>query len=97
MTAKQNALVPIKQKEVSFYDDTLTAVKANDGQVYVAIKHMCNALGLTTAPQTRRIKRTAVLAKGYKGITVTVTPGGSQHTGMLRVDLVSLWLAGIAE
>jgi P22_AR N-terminal domain/ORF6C domain len=53
-------------------------------------------LGITTAPQTRRIKRNPVLADGYKGITILVTPGGRQRTGVLRVDLVPLWLTGIS-
>lgn len=57
---------------------------------------MCKALGLTTVPQTRRIKRHPVLEDGCIGDTILVTPGGRKRTGMLRVDLVPLWLTGIS-
>ena len=92
------ALAVVEQKEVVFhpYDDEPITFRASDGQIYVAVRHMCNALGLTTAPQTRRIKRHPVLADGYEGVTILVTPGGRQRTGMLRVDLVPLWLTGIS-
>ncbi len=89
------ALQPVEQKSIDFYGDDLTAVLAEDGQVYVAIRHMCEALGLTTAPQTRRIKRDEILADGYKGVTVLVTPGGRQTYSMIRADLVPMWLAGL--
>lgn len=89
------ALQPVEQKTVAFYDDTLMAIRATDGNLYVAIRHMCEALGLTVAPQTRRIKRDEILADGYRGVTNLVTPGGRQTYGMLRVDLVPMWLTGI--
>lgn len=92
----EKSLTVIEQREVTFYEDELTAVRADDGQIYVSIKNLCEALGLTTAPQTRRIKRSKVLEKGYKGITILVTPGGSQTAGMLRVDLVPLFMTGIS-
>ena len=89
------SLLPIDQRQIDFYGDELTAVLAEDKHVYVAIRHMCDALGLTVAPQTRRIKRDEILADGYQGVTVLVTPGGRQTYGMLRADLVPMWLTGI--
>jgi hypothetical protein len=90
------ALEMVEQREVVFYDDALTAVRADDSQIYVAIKSLCEALGIATAAQTRRIKRSKVLEKGFKGITILVTPGGRQTAGMLRVDLVPLFMTGIS-
>ena len=63
------ALTVVEQREVNFYEDELTAVRADDGQIYVSIKSLCEALGITTAPQARRIKRTGILETGFKGIT----------------------------
>ena len=37
-------LMPVEQKQVTFYGDKLTAVQANDGQIYVALPSVCNAL-----------------------------------------------------
>ena len=44
-------LVPIEQRTVEFYEDELIAVRSADGQVYVAIRQMCQALGLD--PESR--------------------------------------------
>ena len=89
------ALTPIEQKQVLFYEDELTAVRADDGRVYVGITEMCNALGIDPQAQRRRIERHAVLAGGYKGVAKLATPGGVQPGYVLRVDLVPLWLSGI--
>lgn len=88
-------LVVVEQREVTFYDDELTAVRAADGQVYVSVRNMCRALGLNTQAQTRRIRRQPILDDGYEGVAIMATPGGQQRGAVLRVDLVPLWLSGI--
>ena len=90
------ALVPVEQKQVEFYGDELVAVRADDSQIYVAIGQMCNALGLDRASQVRRIRNDEVLADGYQGsVKLTYPDGGTQPSGVLRVDLIPLWLTGI--
>ena len=54
---ESNALVSIEQKEVAFYDDLLTAVRSDDGFVYVAIRQMCLFLGLNAQAQRSRMDR----------------------------------------
>ncbi len=95
MAEEKKKLQVVEQKEVAFYGDELTAIRANDGQVYVSIRHMCRALGLNTQAQTRRIRRQTILADGYEGGAMMATPGGLQRASVLRVDLVPLWLSGI--
>jgi len=93
MTEKD--LTPIEQKEVTFYDDELTAIRADDGQIYVSIRHMCDALGIQRPQrQTDRIKRDEVLSDGLQRVPIMGTRG-RQRTFVLRVDLVPLWLTGI--
>lgn len=93
MTEKD--LTSIEQKDVSFYDDELTAVRADDGQVYVSIRHMCEALGIQRPQrQTDRIKRDEVLSDGLQRVPIMGTRG-PQKTYVLRVDLVPLWLTGL--
>ena len=96
-------LQALEQKEVQFYDDDLTAVRASDGKIYVSLDKMCTALGITTPPQTRRIKRHQVLMAGYVRLPIftndtklTKTVSQRRRTGLLRVDLVPLWLTGIS-
>ena len=91
---------PIEQKQVDFYGDELTAVMANDDQIYISVGHMCEALGLTTAPQTRRNERSEILADGYVQLAIyptklTKTVSQRRRAGLLRVDLVPLWLSGV--
>ncbi len=88
-------LVSVEQREVEFYDDNLLAVKADDGQVYVAVSQMCDALGIDTQAQTRRIRRHEILGEGLQGVANLTTPGGQQRGFVLRVDLIPLWLAGV--
>ena len=83
-----------------FYDDELIAIKAEDGQIYVSLRHLCESIGVTRQPQVRRIREHHVLSKGYTGGTIMIPPGkrgggGRQQAGVLRVDLVPLWLSGI--
>lgn len=92
---ESNALVSIEQKEVAFYDDLLTAVRSDDGQVYVAIRQMCLSLGLNAQAQRRRMDRHAVLADGLKVVAMMATTTGKRDSYVLRVDLVPLWLSGI--
>ncbi|NCF66338.1 MAG: hypothetical protein GWP61_10195 [Chloroflexi bacterium] len=65
------------------------------GRVYVSVRHMCNALGLAQRGQVLRMKRNEILAEGYEGAIMMITPGGRQRVGMLRVDLVPIWLSGV--
>lgn len=63
-----------EQKTVLFYDNQLTAVRADDGHIYVSVRQMCDALGATRQSQVRRIKDHAALSKGLKGGAVLAPP-----------------------
>lgn len=99
---KSNALVTTAQRKVEFYDDVLTAVRGEDGRVYVSLPSMCEALGIQTSAQTKRVKRHEVLADGYHVTVMTYTskmdeqPSQKRQVGVLRVDLVPLWLTGLS-
>lgn len=94
----EKSLVPIEQKQVEFYGDELTAVRAEDGQVYVVMAHLCDALGIDAQGQARRIKRHTVLAKGLVWVDILSTQGTQaqrRRAQLLRADLVPLWLSGV--
>lgn len=97
-----NELTVIDQREVELYGDMVTAIRADDGEIYVSLRQMCDVLGLSRQAQVRRIKRHEILAEGYKGGAVLAPPsaegrgGGAQQAGVLRVDLVPLWLSGVS-
>jgi hypothetical protein len=87
-------LVAIEQKEVEFYGDELTAIRASDGKVYASLRHLCQALGVDTHGQQQRITRHLVLAEGLM-VCKLHTIQGERDTYVLRVDLIPLWLSGI--
>jgi len=92
---KPKEIEPVEQKSVLFYEDELIGVRANDQQVYVSVRHLCDTLGLNQRGQAQRIERTPVLLRGYRTGKIE-TAGGAQMAGLLRVDLLPLWLAGLS-
>jgi hypothetical protein len=96
MSDEQQGLAVVEQREVTFYDDELTAVRVEDGDVYVALGQMCSALGIDSQAQRRRIRRQPVLEDGLGRVAILTTHRGAQEAYVLRVDLVPLWLTGIS-
>ncbi len=95
---KSKELVAVEQKEVDFYGDELIAVRGDDGHVYAMLSQMCEALGIDTQGQARRIQRHAVMDKGLTWVDILSTQGGNaqrRRVRILRVDLVPLWLSGV--
>ncbi|MBK8986701.1 MAG: ORF6C domain-containing protein [Chloroflexi bacterium] len=92
--ADESVLIAVDQKDVVFYGDELTAVRANDGRIYASVRHMCQALGLDDNGQRQRIRRHAVLGRGLMVCNLH-TIQGDRETFVLRVDLVPLWLSGV--
>lgn len=80
---------------VDFRQDTLFAVERDDG-VFVAVKPICDALGLLWNKQLERIKRDPILSEGMT-MTGIPSPGGVQETTLLRLELVNGWLFTIDE
>ena len=79
---------------VEFHGATLTVTLIN-GVPFVAMRPICEAIGLDWASQFTRIKRHPVLAKG---VVVTTTPsaGGDQKAVMLPLDKLDGWLFGVS-
>lgn len=75
---------------VNFRQDTLFAVERDDG-VFVAVKPMCDSLGVDWKSQYQRIKDDPVLSEGMVTITIP-SPGGAQETTCLKMELVNGWL-----
>lgn len=96
MSEGQEGLTVVDQRDVTFYDDELTAVRVEGGDVYVALSQMCSALGIDSQAQTRRIRRQPVLEDGLQRVAILTTHRGAQEAYVLRVDLVPLWLTGIS-
>jgi hypothetical protein len=94
LMADEKALVPVEQKTVAFYEDEVTAVRLNSGEVYVPIRPICDNLGVTLAGQRERINRDPVLAEEVTSVSVTLTQQAREMI-CLPLKFVPGWLFGI--
>jgi hypothetical protein len=78
---------------VQFHDQSLTAAVI-DGKPYVAMKPICENIGLDWKSQYNRIKRHQVLNSGVVMMTMP-SKSGEQETLMLPLDYLNGWLFGI--
>jgi hypothetical protein len=96
----EEALTPIEVRTVEFYGDEISGALvrvADEPQVYVPIRPICDYLGLSWSGQRERIKRDEVLADAMRGVRVTRTPqeGGTQEMLCLPLDLLPGFLFGV--
>lgn len=85
-------------KKVPFMGAELMAARDNDGQIWAAVRWMCDGIGLTKGQmqnERNRIHGDKVLSKGERNL-VLPTKGGDQNTLCLKLDFVPLWLAKIS-
>lgn len=84
----------VQQASVVFAGAEITAVLAEDGNIYGALPHLCRALGLEIESQRVRIEEQAALAKGLWQFPLIQGQGRQLITMWgLRADLVPYWLA----
>ncbi len=79
---------------VDFHGTPLTVITTSDGERLVAIRPICEAIGLNWSGQYLRLQRDDVLSEG---VCVMQTPssGGDQQTVCLPLDYLNGWLFGI--
>lgn len=80
-------------QNISFHGQTVPVFTQNN-QHYVAMKPICENIGLDWKAQYDRIKRHAVLSEGMVMIT-TPSKGGEQQTICLPLDYLNGWLFGV--
>jgi len=88
-------LLPVEQKNVTFYDDEIIAIRASDGGVYVPIRPLCDNLGVTLAGQRERINRDPVLSEMVTSVSVTLTQQAREML-CLPLNYIPGWLFGIS-
>lgn len=78
---------------IDFHGDRLFVFE-REGDRYVAMRPIVEALGLDWSAQYRRICRDEVLMEGV-AIMATPSAGGAQETICLPLDLINGWLFGV--
>ncbi len=74
--------------------DTLWARRNDDGRVFVAVKPICESIGLLWGSQRNRLYRDPVLKEGVFMMN-TPSAGGVQKALCLPLDLIPGWLFGV--
>jgi hypothetical protein len=102
--SEEQALIPIEQREIEFYEDEITAVlvKEEDGnqRVYVPIRPICDYLGVNWSGQRQRINRDPILSEVISGVVVTPTPRDNKYANpqemlCIPLDFLNGFLFGI--
>lgn len=102
MSQSEQKLQIAEQKTVLFYDDEITAVRLDDGRVFVPIRPICDLLGVSWDGQRQRINRDPVLSDVAMSAVITHAdidsssrrPRTSEMT-CLPLDFISGFLFGI--
>lgn len=91
------AIVPVRSQQVAFQGDSLLAVQVEDGTVYVVMRPISEALGLSWASQFRRLRRDPILADELRFVAIMETnpQGGDPETLCLPLKLLPGWLFGV--
>lgn len=94
-------LVPVIQKEVTFYEDVITAVLVEikgAEQIYVPLRPVCDYLGLSYTGQRDRIRRDPVLSENIHHIRLSrsIEAGSDQDMVCLALKFLPGWLFGIS-
>lgn len=82
--------------EVDFRGDRLFAMR-KAGDVLVAVKPICDALGVEWSAQMRRIQRDAVLSASVAMMAIVAGDGKSREMVCLPLRLLNGWLFGIDD
>jgi hypothetical protein len=98
MTDEKNALVPVEERVVEFYEDELQGVivmiAPSQRRIFVPVRPICDFLGVAWPAQRNRILRDPVLSSKMEPVLVT-TAGGPQEMQCLPLDYLNGWLFGI--
>jgi len=85
----QNDIVP-------FYGQNLmTAKDERDGKEFVAMKPLCDNLGLEWEPQRKRIQRDEVLSSTTSMMEVVARDGKNREMIFLPIEYLNGWLFGV--
>lgn len=78
---------------IEFYGNDITVVM-KESELYVAMKPICESIGIQWEAQFKRIKRNPVLIEGMSIMDIP-SNGGIQKIAMLEMSMLHGWLFGI--
>jgi len=101
MTSEQTdpdvVIEPVEQKLVALTpggDDDVLAARTETSEIYLPVRPICLALGVSWTSQYRKIKADDILLESVRTLRLQ-TRGGPQNLVCMDVEAIPLWLAGI--
>jgi len=90
------AETPRESLAITIFNMPTLAVRATDGLIYLAIRDLCNAVGLSRQSQMRRLRADEDLREGIKTFRIA-TPAGMREQEFLQLELVPLWITSVSR
>ena len=90
-------LTPVEQRTVVLTpngDDEILAARTEASEIYLPIRPICTALGISWTTQFRKIRADEVLLESVRTLRLQ-TRGGPQNLVCMDVEAIPMWLAGI--
>lgn len=81
-------------QNISFHGQTVPVFTKNN-QHYVAMKPICENIGLDWVSQHKKIQRNTILHSGMVMMTIPATDGKSYETTCLPIEYLNGWLFGV--
>lgn len=81
-------------QNISFHGQTVPVFTQNN-QHYVAMKPICENIGLDWASQYKKIQRSEILKSGMVMMTIPAPDGKTYETACLPLDYLNGWLFGV--
>lgn len=85
---------PVERQVVTFFEYPCQVVRLRDGTIYVSFQDLCDAVGLNSRSQLRRIRADEDLRDGLQSFRVP-TEGGMQEIPFLILEFVPTWITGV--
>ena len=90
-----NVFYPQREGSILFQGKEIATAVLKDGQGYVSIRSLSNALGLDPRAQRKRLMRQQNFFAPYTAEIMITTPGGPQAALCLDARTVPMFLTGI--
>jgi hypothetical protein len=89
------AVVPVEQKGVDFYGTELVALRDQEGNIYVPLRRLCEAIGVDFRGQLTKVSNDPVMREQLQSAPVTLTDGRTYEMECLSLKYVRAWLFSI--
>lgn len=92
-----DSINPVEQRSVVLTpdgDDEILAARTETAEIYLPLRPICTALGVSWTAQYRKIRADEVLLERVRTLRLQ-TRGGPQNLVCMDVEAIPMWLAGI--